>query len=206
MPFYHHEFVKRALSLAIDQAGGSLRNIIRTEIGRARMTYIHGERSYSRADSVRWNTTQRRSCACSQCPSCTARLNTQCPKRIMELLGYLNITGLVNGTQFAKGFARVATGLKEMCLDVPDADEQFATLVVDARGRGLLPAGLSAGPARKCSKHHRVAFESRNEGQKTFFKDVLSNFCQALSRGVGIHPTERGWVGLQWRQPSGPRR
>jgi hypothetical protein len=92
VPFYHHEFVKRALSLSMDQA----------------------------------------------------HVNTQCPRRVMELLGYLSNTGLINGTQFAKGFARIATALKEMVLDIPDAQEQLEALVVDARGRGLLPAGLSA--------------------------------------------------------------
>eukprot|EP00740_Mantoniella_antarctica_P008983 CAMPEP_0181383122 /NCGR_PEP_ID=MMETSP1106-20121128/21166_1 /TAXON_ID=81844 /ORGANISM="Mantoniella antarctica, Strain SL-175" /LENGTH=383 /DNA_ID=CAMNT_0023502711 /DNA_START=185 /DNA_END=1332 /DNA_ORIENTATION=+ len=73
VPFYHHEFVARALRLSVDQA----------------------------------------------------RLDPRCPRRVMELLGYLGNTGLVNGTQFAKGFARVATGLKGMVLDVPDARERF---------------------------------------------------------------------------------
>ena len=92
VPFYHHEFVRRALTMSMDQS----------------------------------------------------HVNPQVPKRVMQLLGYLGDTGLVNGTQFAKGFARIATELREISLDVPDAREQFEGLVTAARERGLLPKGLSA--------------------------------------------------------------
>jgi len=68
----------------------------------------------------------------------------QVTRRVTELLGYLGAAGVVSGTQFAKGFARVAVALKELVLDTPDAQEIFERLVADARGRGLLPAGLSA--------------------------------------------------------------
>ena len=68
----------------------------------------------------------------------------QCVRRITELLGYLGAAGVVSGTQFAKGFARVAVALKELALDTPDAQNKFERLVGDARTRGLLPAGLSA--------------------------------------------------------------
>jgi hypothetical protein len=62
----------------------------------------------------------------------------------VELLGYLGATGAVSGTQFAKGFARVAVELRELELDCPGARDEFQTLVREARSRGLLPAGLSA--------------------------------------------------------------
>ena len=65
-------------------------------------------------------------------------------RRVTELLGYLGAAGVVSGTQFAKGFARVAVTLKDLALDTPDAQEIFERLVADARGKGLLPAGLSA--------------------------------------------------------------
>ena len=73
-----------------------------------------------------------------------SHVNPQVPRRVMQLLGYLGDTGLVNGTQFAKGFARIATELREISLDVPDAQAQFEGLVTAARERGLLPKGLSA--------------------------------------------------------------
>ena len=92
VPFYHHELVKRALTMAIEEA----------------------------------------------------RVDPRCPRRVTELLGYLGATGAVSGTQFAKGFARVATALKELSLDVPDARSLFEGLAADARSKGLLPAGLSA--------------------------------------------------------------
>ena len=92
VPFYHHELVKRALTMAIEEA----------------------------------------------------RVDPRCPRRVTELLGYLGATGAVSGTQFAKGFARVATALKEVSLDVPDARSLFEGLAADARSKGLLPAGLSA--------------------------------------------------------------
>ena len=92
VPFYHHEFVRRALTHAIESFA----------------------------------------------------VNPQRPRAITRLLGYLNATGVVSGTQFAKGFARVATALNEITLDVPDAKERFEELVGFAKGEGLLPAALSA--------------------------------------------------------------
>ena len=92
VPFYHHEFVRRALTHAIESFA----------------------------------------------------VNSQRPRTITRLLGYLNATGLVSGTQFAKGFARVATSLTEITLDVPDARERFEELVGVAKDEGLLPAALSA--------------------------------------------------------------
>jgi programmed cell death protein 4 len=49
----------------------------------------------------------------------------QCVRRITELLGYLGAAGVVSGTQFAKGFARVAVALKELALDTPDGAKQI---------------------------------------------------------------------------------
>ena len=73
-----------------------------------------------------------------------ARREPRTAKRCVELLGYLGATGAVSGTQFAKGFARVAVELRELELDCPGARDEFQTLVREARSRGLLPAGLSA--------------------------------------------------------------
>ena len=73
-----------------------------------------------------------------------ARAKPRVTRRVTELLGYLGAAGIVSGTQFAKGFARVAVKLKDLALDTPDAREIFERLVADAKGKGLLPAGLSA--------------------------------------------------------------
>ena len=70
-------------------------------------------------------------------------MDPRCPRRVTELLGYLGATGAVSGTQFAKGFARVATALKEVSLDVPDARSLFEGLAADARSKDSRPAGLS---------------------------------------------------------------
>ena len=73
-----------------------------------------------------------------------SRAKPRVAKRVTELLAYLGAAGVVSGTQFAKGFARVAVALKELVLDTPDAQEVFERLVAGAKAKGLLPAGLSA--------------------------------------------------------------
>ncbi len=73
-----------------------------------------------------------------------SRAKPRVAKRVTELLAYLGAAGVVSGTQFAKGFARVAVALKELVLDTPDAQEIFERLVAGAKAKGLLPAGLSA--------------------------------------------------------------
>ena len=65
-------------------------------------------------------------------------------EKIIKLLKYLGRSSFVNGSQMAKGFARTATTLKDLSLDVPKAPEVFSDLVARAKSAGLLPTGLSA--------------------------------------------------------------
>lgn len=65
-------------------------------------------------------------------------------EKIIALLKYLGRSSLVNGSQMAKGFARAATSLKDLSLDVPKAPEIFGDLVDRSKTAGLLPTGLSA--------------------------------------------------------------
>ena len=65
-------------------------------------------------------------------------------EKIVKLLKYLGRSSFVNGSQMAKGFARTATTLKDLSLDVPKAPEVFGELVERAKTAGLLPTGLSA--------------------------------------------------------------
>ena len=92
MPFYHHEFVKMALTLALEQ-------------------------------SV---------------------LMPNMVEKVVDLLKYLGKSSLVNGSQMAKGFARTATTLKDVSIDVPKAPEIFGEIVERSKRAGLLPTGLSA--------------------------------------------------------------
>ena len=138
VPFYHHELVKRALVMAIEEA----------------------------------------------------RVRPQCVRRITELLGYLGAAGVVSGTQFAKGFARVAVALKELVLDTPDAQELFERLVVDARGRGLLPAGLSAWASIRvggASSFGDSDMQTSSSGKEEKYKPETPSMSRSFGSGRGGH-------------------
>ena len=92
MPFYHHELVKKALTLAIEQS----------------------------------------------------ILTPNVIEKVVDLLKYIGRSSVVNGSQMAKGFARTATALKDVSIDVPKAPEIFGELIERAKRAGLLPVGLSA--------------------------------------------------------------
>jgi len=65
-------------------------------------------------------------------------------EKVIDLLKYLGRSSFVNGSQMAKGFARTATSLKDVSMDVPKAPEVFGELIERAKRAGLLPTGLSA--------------------------------------------------------------
>ena len=92
MPFYHHQLVKTALVLALEQSV-LMPNMIENAV---------------------------------------------------DLLKYLGKSSLVNGSQMAKGFARVTIALKDISIDVPRAHEIFGEIVDRSKRAGLLPTGLSA--------------------------------------------------------------
>jgi len=94
LPFFHHELVKRACTMAVEQD------------------------------------------------------NAAAP--LLDLLQQLAQSGLVTSDQLQKGFDRMCHYVHDLSLDVPGAQGKFATIVQDAKKRGLKLGAESATLVAAC--------------------------------------------------------
>eukprot|EP00891_Asterochloris_glomerata_P000321 jgi/Astpho2/321/Aster-02203 len=63
---------------------------------------------------------------------------------VLQMLGQLADSSDISGSQMLRGFQRVSDNLGDTCLDTPNADEHFATLVAAAKEQGWLDSSFAA--------------------------------------------------------------
>ncbi|KAF3796600.1 Programmed cell death protein 4 [Nymphaea thermarum] len=73
-------------------------------------------------------------------------METKNGDRMLDLLDQCSSEGLITVNQMTKGFVRVAEGIDDLALDVPDAHEKFASYVDRARKSGWLVGVSGLGP------------------------------------------------------------
>ena len=110
-------------------------------------------------------------------------------EKVTDLLKYLGRSSFVNGSQMAKGFARTATSLKDISMDVPKAPEVFAELIEGAKRAGLLPTGLSAWASVKTTAFGGKAAQGHKQLLRLDSAPDLAALARATSRSSSASPS-----------------